>query len=341
MTTIKQSGSSVSQNSERLRSSRFAGLSPEVTEWLTNGGCLRIQVKPFTDAGPSPSTCSDDDSDDLKQRDHVDSPFLRKNKVNVTSRVKYAKATSESTPVSPLRSSVPQNSNMSSCGKKPWTLPKESRELSDVSPEVPDRQTTSPCCSLPVEPFDDAGPSPSFCSDDDSDDLKLRDHVYSLFLSKSADLLQLSEESPERLGESTSSSAWLSEKTTNEIITDLLLMLTENTPEKSGQSPQTEDIDSIIQRLSDMARDNIHIDDSALKRTWKNTKKVNKAVIEDLKKEFGSAEQLLEAAVASNSSSFDEAVLRYLKIHLDALHRPIRSAAASFLSGLGINSQTH
>ena len=109
------------------------------------------------------------------------------------------------------------------------------------------------------------------------------------------------EESPELSGESTNSSAWLSEKTTNHFITDLVMRLTENTPQKSWQSSQTEDIDPIVERLSDMARDNIHIDDSALKRTWKNTTHVNKAVIEDLEKEFGSAEHLLEAAVASNS----------------------------------------
>lgn len=284
--TAEQSGSSVSQNRQTLRSRRLAWglraetaglpeLSPEVTEWLTNGGCLRIQVKPFNNAGPSPSICSDDDSDDdsddLKQWDHVECLLLKENSVIATSRIKCSKATSESTPVSPRCSSVPQNSNVSRSRKRAWGVPEESPELS---------------------------------------------------------------------GESTNSSAWLSEKTTNQIITDLVMRLTENTPQNSWQFSQMEDIDLIVQRLSDMARDNIHIDDSALKRTWKNTKNVNKAVIEDLKKEFGSAEQLLEAAVASNTSSFDEAVLKYLKIHLDALHRPGRSAAANFFSRVGINNQT-
>lgn len=271
--TAEQSGSSVSQNRQTLRSRRLAWglraetaglpeLSPEVTEWLTNGGCLRIQVKPFNNAGPSPSICSDDDSDDdsddLKQWDHVE--------VIATSRIKCSKATSESTPMSPRCSSVPQNSNVSRSRKRAWGVPEESPELS---------------------------------------------------------------------GESTNSSAWLSEKTTNQIITDLVMRLTENTPQNSWQFSQMEDIDPIVQRLSEMARDTIHIDDSALRNTRNSMKKVNKAVIEDLKKEFGSAEQLLEAAVTSNSSSFDEAILKYLKIHLDALQGPRRSEDASFFSRVG------
>ena len=202
--------------------------------------------------------------------------------------------------------------------------------------------TTTPCCSFLVEPLDDDEPSPSFYIDDDRENMKLRDHVDSLFLTKKTKALQLLEESPELLQESpelleesTDTSSRVSEKTTNNIITTLLLRLTINAPEKSGQSSQTEDIDHIVQRLSDMARSNIHIDDFALKNTGNNMKRVNKAVIEDLKKEFGSAEQLLEAAAASNSSPFDEAVLKYLKIHLDALHGPRRTADASFFSRVG------
>lgn len=53
-----------------------------------------------------------------------------------------------------------------------------------------------------------------------------------------------------------------------------------------------------------------------------NGKKLNKAVIKDLKEEFQSSQTILEAAVASNNPTFDDAVVFYLKIYLNVLLCP-------------------
>ena len=166
-------------------------------------------------------------------------------------------------------------------------------------------RTSAPRCTSQVEPFNDAAPSPSFFA-----------------------LRKSSENLGDRLsGDSTDTSSLTSEMTTNNLVTVILTRLIENVPQKTRKALQTGDIDSIIKRLSKMARDNINIDDSAVGETRSNMERVSEAVIRDLEQEFGSHEQLLDAAMASNSSFFDEAILESLVVHLDALHCPKRSTA--------------
>lgn len=166
--------------------------------------------------------------------------------------------------------------------------------------------TSTPHCTSQVESFNDAAPSPSFVA-----------------------LRKSSEMSGRGLsGDSADTSSLISEMTTNNLIAVLLTRLIENVPQKTRKALQTEDIDSIMKRLSRMARDNINIDDSAVGETRRNMEQVSEAVIRDLEQGFGSPEQLLDAVMASNSSFFDEAILESLVIHLDALHSPKRSTAA-------------
>ncbi|GLD53151.1 uncharacterized protein AKAME5_000593800 [Lates japonicus] len=126
-----------------------------------------------------------------------------------------------------------------------------------------------------------------------------------------------------------------SDRMTNNLITALLLRLIIKVPWKIRGSLESLDIDSIVKRLSALAQDELNICGFGVSRQTKDIKKINKAIVKDLHKEFGSPRKLLEAATAPHNTEFEDAVLKYLKIHLDALHTPRQSAAARFFSAVG------
>ena len=214
--------------------------------------------------------------------------------------------------------------------------------------EASDSETSAPYCSTPVLPFND------LCDDDDGElkvtleetnfrvdsvDMSLNVTPEDRRLFSPRPVSQLNDvTSSDKSGgglESSDTSSCISERTANCIITALFMRLIMTAPRKTRRFTKTADIDKIIQRLSEVARGNIDISDSDVRKTRDNLTKITKAVIRDLTREFGSSERLLEASMATNSSSFDEAVIRYLKIHLDELYRPKRSAFARFFLRLG------
>lgn len=121
------------------------------------------------------------------------------------------------------------------------------------------------------------------------------------------------------------------------LIIALLMRIAVKAPRKTRRALETADITGIIKRLSDKVQNELNIDDSAVRRIEDSMKQINKTVVKDLLKEFGSPKKLLEAAMASDDTTFDDAVVKYLKIHQDNLRVPPRkkSAAARFFSAVG------
>ncbi|KAF3701176.1 hypothetical protein EXN66_Car016864 [Channa argus] len=102
---------------------------------------------------------------------------------------------------------------------------------------------------------------------------------------------------------------------TENLVTTLLMRIILEVSQKSPV--QSADINAIITRLSDKVQEEVNIHDSVVRKIQNKMKKVNEAVVEDLTKEFGSSKKLLKAAMASNDMYFDDAVVKYLKIHLN------------------------
>ena len=218
-----------------------------------------------------------------------------------------------------------------------------------------DSETSTPYCSTPVLPFND------YCNDDDKElnmmtaDCEILEEnnfravsgdippkvtpesrlVFSPSPVVSQDNDFTSANKSDGGSESSDTSSCISERTANSIIMALLMRLIMSAPRKTRRFTKAADIDKVIQRLSEVARGNIDIADSDIRKTRNHMTNINKAVIRDLTREFGSSERLLEASMATNTSSFDEAVIKYLKIHLDELYRPKRSAVARFFIRLG------
>ena len=226
------------------------------------------------------------------------------------------------------------------------TPPKENNTTAPESLEASDSQSKTPSCSTPVAVFngDSVKDSPSRTPSRSTLDSLLDEDTLNYFRSRATNCPTPVElfrvDSSKSVGglsaEATGRSSRLSERTTNNIITALLmrLIITE-APKHVRRSTQKKDIETIIKRLSEVARENINIGDSDIRKTNNNMTKINKVVIRDLKKEFGSSELLLEASMAENNSAFDRAVIKHLKIHLDELYRPKRSAFARFFIKVG------
>lgn len=125
-------------------------------------------------------------------------------------------------------------------------------------------------------------------------------------------------------------SEWSNENT----IVPLVLRIMMKAPKVTRLSIRTEDITHIVERLTKKAEAAINCDLSINKII---AKKLNKAVIRDLKREFGCSETLLLCAMALDTSPFDDAVVKYLKIHLDALESQNRnkSAVVRFFTAAG------
>ena len=190
--------------------------------------------------------------------------------------------------------------------------------------EACDSQTRTPSRSAPV----------TLCSDDSVKDSQSRATSCSTLDSRLGDDSLKSVTGLSPLAAHCSSR--VSERTTNNIITALLmrLVMTE-APRQVRKSSQAKDIETIIERLSEVARENINISDSDVRKTRNNMTKINMAVIKDLKKEFGSCKMILEASMAENNPAFDRAVIKCLKTHLDDLYRPKRSAFTRFFIRVG------
>ncbi|GLD62340.1 uncharacterized protein AKAME5_001407200 [Lates japonicus] len=229
-------------------------------------------------------------------------------------------------------------------------------DILNSTEEASNMQRTTPCHAQASQPE-------SFSSDDDCDGLNVRVHfdtrnfisgklasrdenskTYSQQTKSSYHAPEerqftpsITPDEPEKGHAAVSMSRSLSssEGMTNDLITALFMRLIINVPWRNRGSLGSLDIDSIIKKLSDIVQKEVDIEDSGI--TKGNIKKINKAVIKDLHREFGSSNRLLNAAIASNDTSFDDAVVKYLKVHLDNLTDapPRKSAAARFFAAVG------
>ena len=204
-------------------------------------------------------------------------------------------------------------SNIEDLITKTVTSEEENKVTAPQCPGATDRQPSTSCCSTPVEPFNDPA---------DNDDETLRNTVDETSVTENT---------------GSSESSLISERSTDNIIVPLVLRILTKAITKSKFSYQEADINTIIKRLSDKAEAEVRFDDGAPKKNRVNMRKVNKAVIKDLEKEFGSPKLILEAALASNDPSFDDAAVRYVKFHLDALNSPTpkKSGISRFFSRVG------
>lgn len=107
----------------------------------------------------------------------------------------------------------------------------------------------------------------------------------------------------------------VSERSTDNVVVPLVLRILRKAPKESRKFIRTEDIVSIINRLTEKALAAARNNTCKLRKSKENMRKVNRAVIEDLGRDFGSTQKLLEAAL--NNPSFDDAAIKYLNIHLN------------------------
>ncbi|KAE8281030.1 hypothetical protein D5F01_LYC21612 [Larimichthys crocea] len=114
---------------------------------------------------------------------------------------------------------------------------------------------------------------------------------------------------------------------TNTIVSLLLVKIIKRAPRKMKRLVENMDISSIINRLSEALMGEISNPVSV-----RQMKKLNKAVIKGLIKDFGSEKKML-AALVSNDRSFDAAVVKQFKIQQN---RPTQKSPVSrFFSALG------
>ncbi|XP_045899014.1 uncharacterized protein LOC123967009 [Micropterus dolomieu] len=231
--------------------------------------------------------------------------------------------------------------------------PPENATIRLECPEASNRQTSR------ISSINDDEVSASVCMDFDGENLNVRVHVDSQQLRKCN--VEVTSGAPEEVtseprainysctpvpeggdlsAASNDSSSSTSEQMTSKFITDLLMRLVTKAPLKTKRSMQMADINAIIKRLSDKVVDEIKFI-GPVRKTKNSMTKVNKAMIKDLDREFGSPRKILEAAMASNHTSFDDAVVKYLKIHINALfNSPPKSAVSRFFSALGKAAST-
>ncbi|XP_071356653.1 uncharacterized protein [Trachinotus anak] len=239
-------------------------------------------------------------------------------------------------------------SNMLSTPETNDTIAPESPEVSDKQATPYSGQTPPPCEAAASESFNDEGVNVRDLVD--SRDLATRESP-----EKYSEPPPVSHPSPEGcqpsqvptpeepgkglLAGSSDSSSSITDEMTNDLMTALLLRLITKVPSTTAGSPQAVDINAITKRLTDVAHDQINMRNSDFRKTKDKMKKINKAMTKDLHKEFVCPEQLLEAATASDDPSFDDALVKYLEIHVNALPSPPKkkkkSKVARFFTAMG------
>lgn len=113
-----------------------------------------------------------------------------------------------------------------------------------------------------------------------------------------------------------------SEDIATQTTTLLYLKLVTHIRARTEDSSQKEDINTIIQQLSLAC-------EISSKKIKKNLEKLNNAMIRDLEREFHSVDQVFES-VLSGDTSFDDALVKYLKQNLNILRPPKHSRLNRF-----------
>lgn len=242
--------------------------------------------------------------------------------------------------------------------------PKEDTDIRSESPEASVKLTTTPCSICHEFPPSDIGQSDLCVSNDSDVGFKVLFHVDSRTLTSkkvpqraTTPVLDLVETDRFYIGiQPTSSEAPLSDKSgkvfsaetastssssrkrlTSNLVSAVLMRLILRIPRYARETLKTKDVDAIIKRVSEKAEEEISIPVFGVKRVKDSIKKINKAVIGDILEEFDTPKHLVEALLASEDPSFDDALLKFLKSHLNTLldPPPKKSKVARFFSAVG------
>lgn len=126
-----------------------------------------------------------------------------------------------------------------------------------------------------------------------------------------------------------------SESMSSDIITTLFMRLIINFSKKTRKSMKTHEVRKILTHLSNKVIEEVDLNNSVVKVNHDNMKQITEAVLKDLRKEFGSMDKTLSAAMRPNDTSFENTVVKYLKIHVSVRPSPKRSVVARFLIAVG------
>lgn len=120
----------------------------------------------------------------------------------------------------------------------------------------------------------------------------------------------------------------------NKLVILLLKGIISKVPEQSKK--RAADFGTVVKHLSDRLLEEIDIPDTAIRKIWVKINTLKKIVVEDLETEFFSAQRTLEIAMKSDQSTFNDAVVFYLKCHLRVLIGPAKRkhALSRFFSSL-------
>ncbi|XP_019202888.1 caskin-2-like [Oreochromis niloticus] len=224
----------------------------------------------------------------------------------------------DQSPVKPRPGSIsPEKSSLSPVTPRPGSISPEKSSLSpDQSPVKPRPESISPeKSSLSPVTARPGSISPQKCSASISRSLK--------------DSSAMSEM------RSVSVSSSDAEKISDDLAFFLMMRVIKKSKSKTKESVSlSEELDMVIDRLRDLIQPELSSTESATSLT-NNKKKFIKKLAKCLIKEFGSPDNVLKAAIA-NDSSFDEALIKHLKIRLGVIPSPPKKPKSfRFFSAVG------
>lgn len=112
----------------------------------------------------------------------------------------------------------------------------------------------------------------------------------------------------------------------NKLVILLLKGIISKVPEQSKK--RATNFGTVVKHLSDRLLEEIDIPDTAIRKIWVKINTLKKIVVEDLETEFFSAQRTLEIAMKLDQSTFNDAVVFYLKCHLRVLIGPTKRKPA-------------
>ncbi|XP_025760199.1 uncharacterized protein LOC109201015 [Oreochromis niloticus] len=232
----------------------------------------------------------------------------------------------DDTPVTPKPESISPERSSPAPDETPVTpkpesiSPERSSPAPDDTPVTPKPESISPERSSPAPDETPVTPkpgsiSPQKCSASISRSLK-----------DSSDMSEM---------RSVSVSSSDAEKISDDLAFILMMRVVKKSKSKTKQSVSlSEELETVINRLRDLIQPELSSTESATSLT-NNKKKFIKKLAKCLIKEFGSPDNVLKAAIA-NDLSFDEALIRHLKIRLGVIPSPPKKSKISrFFSAVG------
>ncbi|XP_039471373.1 uncharacterized protein LOC120441211 [Oreochromis aureus] len=214
--------------------------------------------------------------------------------------------------ISPERSSVVLDQPVT---PRPWSISPEKSSVVLDQPVTPRPWSISPERSSPAPDQTTQTPkpgsiSPQKCSASISRSLK-----------DSSDMSEM---------RSVSVSSSDAEKISDDLAFFLMMRVIKKSKSKAKPFVSlSEEVETVINRLRDLIQPELSSTESATSLT-NNKKKLIKKLAKCLIKEFGSPDNVLKAAIA-NDSSFDEALIRHLKIRLGVIPSPPKKSKISRL----------